>query len=381
MKRQSSDRRATLRDVAAHAGLSVSAVSQALLGRPGIPDATRSRVREAVAALGYAPNSAARALRTRSSTTVGLLLLGRNTARSLAIHSEAVLAVADEVLRGGYDLKMVHGPTELLAREPLEKTVARADLAGAVCIGIDARAADLRALVRRDFPFIFVGKRELPGVPIPFVSTDYLGGARMAAEHLLRLGHCRIAVAFDPGVRDLPWIRDRIAGYTLALHERQPVAEGPLELHIDDTGRGAEPEDVDRWRATGISAIFAVGYPTASIVLRALHLRGVGVPGEMAVVGFDDLPEAAAQLPPLTTVKQPEAALGALAARTLLAWLGGAPREAGSLYVPATLVVRRSCGGMVPAGVDLEGVDLDAARADSKGLDGAADRVAAGEQR
>jgi DNA-binding LacI/PurR family transcriptional regulator len=390
-------RRVTLRDVASRAGLSASAASLALSGHPSIPETTRERVRAAAAELGYVPNPTARALRTQRHGAIALVRLGIGPDSWGPFFSDLLTAVADEARRQEYNVMLINAAPRMAAEAPrLDQLLANARVDGAILLGM-GRETDLRALHRQEFPFIFVGKRELPGMALPYVSTDYVGAARMVVDHLVRLGHRRIAIALDPAMREWPWVRDRIAGYRLAMQEHG-LETGPellLELgpgsaaknhptavpatgtshaaHLDggaEATGGTETADRDNeaaavaswletgsawdvasWQATGITAIFAVapGYQLPMRVLRHLHLNGVAVPQQMAVVGFDDLPEADLLLPPLTTVRQPMAALGTLAARTLLAWINGAPREPQIATLPATLVVRESCGARMAA--------------------------------
>ena len=334
----------TLKDVAERAGLSVAAASLALSGSTRIPDVTKERVRDAAQELGYTPNGAARALRSKKHGAIGLFVFDPGSALGLSFYSEAVLAVADEAFRQDLGLTLVNAWPH--PRSGLSRAVLSARVDAAVCIGGGVTVEDARQLEKRGLPYIFIGKRELPGVDVPYVSTNYLHGARVATEHLIALGHRRIAVAVRPRDAERPWIRDRIAGHALALRDAGlPESAGPgleiPETSVDDTG----PEwDARRWLADGITAIFATDHGPAGRVLRALRLQGIDVPHQIAVVGFDDPPGAELLLPPLTTVRQPLAALGAAAARTVIAWANGAPREPSATMLEPSLVVRHSCG-------------------------------------
>jgi DNA-binding LacI/PurR family transcriptional regulator len=337
-----SNGRVTLRDVAECVGLSVSAASLALAGHPRIPETTQARVREAAAALGYTPNGAARALRTQRQRAIALLTFGPGAHESLSFYSEAVVAVAEEALRHDHNLVLVNARPGGGSEQPLQQVLAGARVDGAVCLGTQVTPADMRAMQRANFPFIFIGKREVNGLHIPYVATDYLQAARMATAHLLTLGHRRIGVAVTAQERNLPWIRDRLAGHALALFELGlPADAGPV---LEVPPASAEDWDGYQWQEEGITAIFATTFAVAQRLLRHLQICGVRVPDEVAVVGFDEQAGTALTVPPLTTVRQPLAALGALAARTLLAWLDGAPRQPEVATLPALLVVRRSCG-------------------------------------
>jgi len=323
-------------------GLSVSAASLALSGNRRIPHATRERVREAAAALGYTPNGAARALRSRRHGAIGLIMFGG--VEPLTFYSEAVVAVADEALRTEHQLVLLRAPMregDAPRKGDLARLLATARVDGAVCIGTKVTVDDVRVMERQQFPYIFIGKRELPGVTIPYVACDYLGGGRLATQHLLTLGHRRIAMLVPPEERGLPWNEDRLTGHAVAI-AAVPGAEGPV-IELPPPA----PEHAGlarRWIDDGITAAFANGRVAASRVLGLCQLAGVRVPEQLALVAFDDFPEAALAQPPLTVVRQPLASLGTLAARTLLARLGGAPHEPVIATLPAALVVRQSCG-------------------------------------
>jgi LacI family transcriptional regulator len=344
----------TLRDVAERAGLSVSAASLALSGNRRIPPSTRERVRAAAAALGYTPNGAARALRSRRHGAIGLLIFGG--VEPLTFYSEAVVAVADEALRADQQAVLLKVPArggDAARPGELARLLATGRVDGAVCIGTDLTVEDVRVMERRRFPYVFVGKRQLPGVTIPYVACDYLGGGRLATQHLLQLGHRRVAMMVPPEERGLPWGEDRLTGHAVAI-AAVPGATGPV---VEVPPPAAEHARLARrWLDDGITAAFASGRIAAGRVLGLCRLAGVRVPDQLALIAFDDTAEAALAQPPLTFVKQPLASLGTLAARTLLARLDGAPLEPVIATLPASLVVRESCGaatapavGPVPA--------------------------------
>jgi DNA-binding LacI/PurR family transcriptional regulator len=353
---------ATLKDVAERAGISISGASLALAGSPRIPTATRARVEEAAAALGYRANHTARALRSRRHSAIGLLTFGPGSVEPLTFYGEAVVAVADEALRTEHHLVLLgahtrttqaqtahtddaaansgHNDKTARARE-LGQVLASARVDGAVCIGTDVTAEDVRLMERRKFPYIFIGKRVLPGVTVPYVATDYLDAGRLATNHLLSLGHRRIAVAVTPHERYQPWNADRVTGHAVAISS----VEGASGTLLEVPHPSPEHANLAReWLADGITAIFVTGQQATSRVLGLCQMAGVRVPSDLALVAFDDHPGASLIQPPLTVVRQPLASLGTLAARTLLARLEGAPHEPISATLPATLVVRESCG-------------------------------------
>jgi len=337
----------TLKDVAARVGLSVSAASLALSGNTRIPPETRERVRAAAAALGYSPNGAARALRSRRHGAIGLIMFGG--VEGLTFYGEAVVAVADEALRADHQAVLLKAPTRedgVPRQADLARMLSTARVDGAVCIGTRVTADDVRLMERHGFPYLFIGKRQLPGVTVPYVATDYLGGGRLATEHLLSLGHRRVAMMVPPEERGLPWSEDRLAGHAVAI-SGMPGATGPV---VEVPAPSNEHASLARqWLEDGITAAFCNGRVAASRVLGLCQLARVRVPDQLAIVAFDDFEEAALAQPPLTVVKQPLASLGTLAARTLLARLDGAPHDPLIVTLPATLVIRESCGASAAA--------------------------------
>jgi DNA-binding LacI/PurR family transcriptional regulator len=344
-------RAVTLKDVGQRVGLTAAGVSLALRGSASIPEDTRRRVAAAAAALGYVPNAAARALRTRRQHAIGLLICegAREKQSALGHFAAAVLAVAEEAMRRDHALVLLRlsddgpdapaGAAALLARTPVD---------GLVCLGAfgPGRGAQLRAVAAAGLPYAFIGERELDGRPVPHVTTDYARGARLAVEHLAGLGHRRIALALDPRTRDLPTISGRLEGYRAALRALGLDGGDDLLLPWDDAADGgpdAGSRNVQRLRRTGATAVYAVYAATSRRVLLDLRDAGVVVPDEVAVVGFGDFPGAAALPPPLTVVQQPFDRLGTAAARLVFAGLdGGEP--AWPVVIEPELVARDSCG-------------------------------------
>jgi DNA-binding LacI/PurR family transcriptional regulator len=364
-------RAVTLKDVGERVGLTAAGVSLALRGSASIPEHTQRRVAAAAAALGYVPNAAARALRTRRQHAIGLLVCDAEKEHPLGHFAAAVLAVAEAAMRRDHALVLLRltepGPSgaagaagadaddagaagdaddrvtaaaaALLARTPVD---------GLVCVGAfgPARAAQIRAVAGAGLPYAFIGERELDGTPVPHVTTDYARGSRLAVEHLARLGHRRIALAVDPRTRDLPTISGRLDGYRDALRALGLDGSADLRLPWEDAASGgpaAGARNVRRLRETGATAVYAVYGNTTRRVLLDLQGAGVAVPQAVAVVGFGDFPGAASLPPPLTTVRQPFDRLGAAAAGVVFAGLAG-EAPAWPVVLEPDLVVRDSCG-------------------------------------
>lgn len=313
----------SMADVAAAAGVSAQTVSRVANGSPRVDPGTRARVEKAMGDLGYRMHRAARALRTGQTSTIGLVV---STLASVG-NSRMLQAISEAAAARDYALAVVtvgeRGIQDAFARLRSQGVDGAVVLNEATELVRDAPPADLH-LVVVDSP---------PDERFSIVQTDHAGGARAAVEHLLALGHDTVHHIAGPARSFAAAERER--GWRAALA---------------DAGRAVpEPTRGDWTSASGHAAVSALTDATAVFVandqmalgaLRAFADAGRRVPDDVAVVGFDDIVDAAEYRPPLTTVRQDFDALGARAVRALIAAIeGGAPVAE---TVPATLVVRSS---------------------------------------
>ncbi|WP_205346872.1 LacI family DNA-binding transcriptional regulator [Pseudonocardia broussonetiae] len=318
-------------DVARLAGVSHQTVSRVVNGHPHIRPATRTRVEDAIAALGYRPNGVARALAVRRSGTIGVV------STDTALHGPATVqrSVEEAAARAGYVATTVtirEATTDELGRA-LDRLV-RATVEGIVLVaGSDAALTLARGA---DFPVpLVVAQGDLTATGSA-VGVDQLQGARAAARHLVELGHTRIAHVSGP--LGWPEARARREGWLGEL-AAAGLDAGP-EIEGDWTpasgyaaGLALAPADV--------TAVFVANDHMAVGLVRALVEAGRDVPRNVSVVGFDDIPEAAYLLPPLTTVRQDFATVGRRAIEVLHGMLTGVPDPGPRLTTPV-LVPRSS---------------------------------------
>lgn len=331
-------KRPTSADVAAEAGVSRTTVSFVLNERAGvkIPDETRQRVLAAAARLDYHPNSVARQLAGGASRAVGLVL--RQTPEQVA--NDGVLA---ETLRGLANAARAANHRVLV--ETLAPGEGRyADLLrsgrtdGLIVSGPRYDDEELAELVRDGFPVVIQGS--VPGLDVPSVDVDNEAGARLAVEHLLALGHRRIAcithapLAYTAASERLTGYREALAAAGLA-DEPELIAEGAFDAQ---SGRRALAEILAR---TKPEAIFVTSDVVAIGAIAGLRDAGLSVPGDVSVVSFDDIPLAAYLDPPLTTIRLPAYDLGLTAGRAILERIAGRPVAARTL-LPTELIVRAS---------------------------------------
>ncbi|WP_211249249.1 LacI family DNA-binding transcriptional regulator [Nocardioides aequoreus] len=333
------DRTPVMADVARLAGVSLQTVSRVVNGAPHLRPATRAKVEEAIAQLGYRPNPAARSLVTRRSGTIGLIATKSEFYGPSTIHRAVQGAARD----AGYFVSAVD-----LAE------VTRGSLAEAVEHLRDQRVEAIVMNAANDESIEIARRQETGGVPVVVVEgdlsragltvgVDQRAGALLAAEHLLGLGHTRIAHVAGP--QEWTEARARLDGWRTALH----VAglRPPEPLTGDWTVASGYAAGRRLAADLGVTAVFVANDHMAIGVLHALHEAGRAVPDDLSVVGFDDLPESAYLLPALTTVRQDFAAVGRRAIELLQAALGpGGPAPGGRLLRPE--LVRRASTAPVP---------------------------------
>ena len=320
----------SIHDVAARAGVSVATVSRSFTAPHAVRTQTRERVLAAAAALGYAPNRAARGLITGRTGNVGVIVpdLGNPYFHAVLQGAQARAREAD------YAVFVADGQESAAEEEALIRAMSKQVDGIAVCSSRLA-PAQLAALDRS--PTVVLLNRRIPGRPA--VNVDSAGGMRQAVEHLAGLGHTRVAFVSGP---TRSWSnQQRLRGLRAAARTAgiDAVTIGPFAPQFE-SGVGA----ADRVLLTGATAVLAYNDLVAVGILRRLAQLGIRVPEQLSVVGFDDIPLAAMVTPALTTVAAPTMLAGATAVDALLRSLD--PDAAGPAAevqrLPAALVVRDS---------------------------------------
>jgi alanine racemase len=348
--------RPRIEDVARAAGVSKTAVSFAFNTPDRLSAETAERILDVAAALGYRPHPVARVLAQGRTMTLGVLTpqpLGVMFSNPFfATFGEGVAEVAEA---HGYGLQFISP-----LRGSLALALGRSTVDGVVAVGLSADHPELEQIRRAGVPTVLVDADDQPGHPSVVVDDE--AGARSAAEHLLALGHRDVlvlaveeAAPSTGGGRPDGVSARRLRGYRAAF-EAAGVA-------LPDTRVVATRTSIDGgssafracWsRGDRPTAVLAMSDATAVGTMRAARELGLAIPGDLSVVGFDDVDLAAHVDPPLTTVHQPGRRKGAEAVRLLLAALDdpsrAAPAAAEHVALPTRLVVRSSTGPVPPAG-------------------------------
>ncbi|GAA0444682.1 LacI family transcriptional regulator [Actinoplanes lobatus] len=320
-------------DVARLAGVSHQTVSRVLNDHPNVKEQTRIRVRAAIAELGYRPNRAARALVTGRSQLIGVV------ARNSTLYGPASMLTEFEQAAADAGFAVSVGSVRELDRSSISAVVDRhldQRVAGLVVIANVASAAEALAEIPGDVPVVFIDGDPASGRPL--VTVDQVAGARAATRHLLDAGHETVWHVSGP----TDWFDSagRIQGWKQTLLEAG--AEVPPLLSADWSAAEGYRTGQMLARMPEVTAIFTANDHLALGILRALHERGRRVPHDVSIVGFDDVPEAAYFIPPLTTVRQ---AFGDVARAALSLLLGQMRDDSGTAHqivVPPQLIVRES---------------------------------------
>jgi LacI family transcriptional regulator len=349
----------TIEDIAQLAGVSRATVSRVLNSRRDVDRATRLRVLRVIEEQGYVPNIAAAGLAGGRARLVGMLV----PVFTWPILADLVRGITDLLKQTSYELVLYTFNDEDLHRDRREivhrllSTQLTAGLLG-VYPG-PLLSAQLTELYQQGVPVVIIDDQQEQVTP--WVRADSEAGAYLAVQHLIRLGHRRIAHIQGPS--DYLVSHDRHRGYLRALDEAGIAPDPALIVEGDflpQSGYALAQQLLDLPVERRPTAIFAAADQMAYGVMRAAEERGVEVPNDLALVGFDDDAPSAHVLPPLTTVRQPSFEMGQEGIRMLLARLAereqaendfeGAqltPHSADAarvIVLPTTLVVRSSCG-------------------------------------
>jgi LacI family transcriptional regulator len=337
----------TIRDVAREAGVSVSTVSRVLNEKPDVAPATRERVQAVIASLNFRANPAARRLAGASIRAVGLLMPGLRSQYELDI----MRGVAEAVAATGREL-VVYYQSDATARKlrALFARLMRSPIDGLVIVLPRSAEDEALQLQQRGMPVVLVDHRGL-GTRVPAVAAANFQGGCDGTRYLLGLGHRRIGyIVGDPAV---PASGERLAGYQHALAEAGlPVDEGLIYRGDFSSMSGYAAARALMALPDPPTAIFAANDLSALGVLDSLRDLGLRIPQDVSVVGFDDVRNAADAHPPLTTVRQPLAEMGATAVGMLLDILNGQTLPSDRVELPTHLIVRESCA---PVGVPIGG--------------------------
>ena len=336
-------KRATIKDVAARAGVSYQTVSRVINNKSGVTDETRQRVQQAIKALNFRPSMAARTLPSRRLYVIGLIIPYEADYLFRDPHLLAQISGIDaEANAYDYNVLLSTAGNSNSGIEAYERFIRNRVADGALVIETAGSQAGGELLDGQTCPYVTLGY-DLSKPNSYCVHCDDRNGARAVTRHLLERGHRHIGVINGPPIGAVAAMAERLLGHQQALAEAGLSFDPALMVYGDYTrlsGQIAAESLLALPKPP--TAIFSFNDRMAMGAIGALHTVELRVPGDVAVVGFDDIATAADFSPPLTTVRQPSKKVGQVAAQMLFELIAGEPVEQKEIVLPAELIIRQS---------------------------------------
>lgn len=330
----------TIKDVAQKAGVSLSTVSLVLNRKKNVSEETVKKVQQAIAELNYHPSRSAQGLASKKSGNIGFILTSDHFSRAEPFYTKIFLGSEFEARKHNYYILLTTVEQKLdkksIPRFLLERNVDAIILAGRVP---DKLVSYIEQL---ELPLLFIDYFP-PFGSHPAVLIDNIAGARQAVGHLIDKGHQRIA--FIGGDISHPSIHDRFLGYKQTLEENNIPFDEKLVVTDEDypgDNNGYNAMCKLRKRKASFTAIFAANDAMAFGCMRCLKEKGVAVPDQIALVGFDDVDVAWQMEPQLTTIRVNKEDMGALAVKNIVDLISSNRKSLGKILVPVELVIRNS---------------------------------------
>ena len=320
-------------DVAKHAGVSAQTVSRVSNGHSNVDPLTRERVVASMQALGYRPNSAARALRRGRFRAIGVIMFTLRTFGNMS----TLNAIATEAARADYSVTLLPVREATLGQvSGAYSRLSEAAVDGVIIIFEAHLLDEAEFTLPPGLPVVVIDSNA--GDEYTVVDTDQADGARQATEHLLDLGHRQVWHIAGP---ESSFSAMRRMEYWRLTLEEAGITPPPV-LYGDWSTDAGYRHGLTLGKRDDVTAIFAGNDQMALGLMRALHELGRDVPGDISVVGFDDLEEAHSFWPPLTTIRQDFGEVGRQAIQKLLGKVHGEQEKSTKVVVPTRLIVRES---------------------------------------
>lgn len=330
-------RRPRIQDVATQVGVSLGTVSAVLNGKGRVSLATRRRVEAAIAHLGYSPDLYASNLARRQRHLLGVIVSNLQN----PFFAETAQAIEEEATAHGYQISLMATNFSRQQHGAAVKQLLQARIAGLAVITSEEDAPSRDLVVASGVPAVFLDVAKPASEKCSVIRVDSRGGMRAAVEHLIGLGHRKLLYVRNSNQRPEPALRSHLLrdqGFTAAV---RAFAASGLQTHVVNVhGPGADAGEqaiASAYPALPFTAVIATTDLVAMGVYRALHARGLRIPEDVSVVGFDNTDFSRFMNPPLTTVDVPRSELSRFVLSSLL---GAVP--AGTLRLATKLVVRSS---------------------------------------
>jgi LacI family transcriptional regulator len=332
----------TLKDIAKRVGFSVTTVSRALNDYDDVSEETKRLIRQVAQEMGYYPDATAQKLQKRRTDTIGFIIPTFGPRFSDPFFSELLAGIGNEAANHEFDLLVSTrspGPQE---QQAYQRMVNSKRVDGLLIVRTRSQDERIAYLAGQGFPFVAFGRTDLE-LDFPYLDVDGTTGLSQAAQHLVDLGHRRIACITAPP--ELMFTAHRWEGFKRTLERREVPLDESLIITGDLTQKsGYEATNHLLDLPHSPTAILAFNDLMALGAISAIHECGRTVGQDIAIVGFDDIPLAEHSHPPLTTVRQPIYEIGRTICRMLVQLIRGEELEECHVLLQPELVVRESTG-------------------------------------
>ena len=332
---------ATIKDIARIAGVSVTTVSKVLNDYPDISKQTKEMVKRVIARENYRPNAIARSLSSHKSHSIGIFFTDhRNSGLRHPFFRDIIYGIEKTLFQESYDLILfAHqwGDTFSYA----EKCQSR-QVDGAVLMGMPGNDPYLERLIDSEIPTVFIDL-ELSGKNSCYVISDNVEGAGQAVSYLAKLGHEQIGMIM--GQKNTKPAQDRLSGFKQRIKELhlQYQSEWIVEADFSENGGYQAMNRILKLSGPYPTAIFCQGDQMAIGAMKAIEERGLAIPGDFSLIGFDDIEISSYVKPALTTIHQDKILMGEKAAQLLLKIINTGEQNYTPVVLPTKLKIRDSC--------------------------------------
>ncbi len=333
----------TIIDVARESGVSYSTVSRVLNGYEFVKPTTRAKVLQAAEKLGYVPNQQARSLAGGRSNLIGVLVPGIDN----GYINELVRGIDEELAKSGYNLILYTTRRQEGRESTYAATIMNGAADGLLVVVPTTSTHYLPRLREQSFPHVMIDQSDMTGSS-SFVDATNWQGAYDATQYLIKLGHQRIG--FITGLHGVTSASDRLQGYQAALADHGLPFDARLIAHgdyLETGGNTAAQKLLDL--AQRPTAIFAANDLSAFGAMEAIGARGLRIPEDISLVGFDNISQAGLVYPKLTTVHQPLEQMGQVAVKMLLEQIDNDDQPPRHVTLATQLVIRDSCQALKSA--------------------------------
>ncbi len=333
--------RPTIKDVAKEANVSIATVSLVINNHGRISQDTRKKVLKTIKNLNYHPSRSARGLVSRKTGNIGFILTEEHFLRGEPFYSKIFLGVEFEARIHDYYILLATVSSSFSKGDSLPRFITERNFDGIIIAGKISRDL-INSILKYDMPLVFVDYSLMNG-DYPTILTDNIKGGVLATNYLIENGHKNIA--FIGGEISHPSIMERLQGYKLALESAKLKSNDQVVITNDDylsRQNGCSAAEILLNRRKDVTAIFAANDTTAIGVMQCLNNKGIKVPDDISVIGFDDVQADLLLDPPLTTISVPKLDMGTEAIQLLLGIINKENIKARKILVPVKLIIRES---------------------------------------